>query len=61
MHRLPALLFAMGATLPALGWALHCGLRKPESRSGWRRWAVRPPLPVALAVAICGAAIMFVP
>ena len=61
MHWLPALLFAAGAALPALGWALHCGLHAPGSRSGWRRWAMKPPLPVALAIAICGGAIVFVP
>ena len=61
MHWLPALLFAAGAALSALGWALHCGLREPGSRSGWRRWAVRPPLPAALVIAICGGAIVFVP
>ena len=61
MHWVWAALFAAGAALPALGWALHCGLRRPERRDGWRRWAMRPPLPVALIIAICGAAAAALP
>lgn len=61
MHWLAAALFALGTALAMLGWALYCGLRAPGARSGWRRWAARPPLPVALVIAICGAAIVFVP
>lgn len=61
MHWLWAAFFAAGAALPALSWALHCGLRRPGQRSGWRRWAVPPPLPVALIIAICGVAAATLP
>ena len=61
MHWLWVALFTVGAALPALGWALHSGLRRPGQRSGWRRWAVPPPLPVALIIAICGVAAATLP
>jgi len=61
MHWLWAALFIVGAALPALGWALHRGLRRPGQRSGWRRWAPPPPLPVALIIVICGVATAALP
>ena len=57
MHWFLTALFAIGAALPVLGWMLYCGLAQPGERRGWRRWAARPPAPVALVIAICGTAI----
>ena len=54
MHWLLAAFFAIGAALPALGWMLYCGLARPGGRDGWRRWAAKPPVPVALVIGICG-------